>query len=100
MIGGHIVGVMRDGAGLKPSAEGARVAFDGAQRTLKLGPFGIVGELASGYWIWTVKDLDEAIGWVRQCPNPMPGPKKEEGFQTAVPYISVFAVVEIPFIHS
>ena len=48
-------GVMVDGGGLKPTAEGARVAFDGAHRTVKLGPFGIVGELASGYWIWKVR---------------------------------------------
>jgi hypothetical protein len=45
---------------------------------VKLGPFGIVGELASGYWIWKVEDLDEAIGWVKQCPNPMPGPSEIE----------------------
>jgi hypothetical protein len=71
-------GVMVDGAGLKPTAEGARVAFNGAQRTVKLGPFGVVDELAAGYWIWTVEDLDEAIGWVKQCPNPMPGPSEIE----------------------
>jgi hypothetical protein len=71
-------GVMVDGGGLKPTAEGARVAFDGARRTVELGPFGIVGELASGYWIWKVADLDEAIGWVKQCPNPMPGPSEIE----------------------
>jgi hypothetical protein len=71
-------GVMVDGGGLKPTAEGARVAFDGAHRTVKLGPFGLVGELASGYWIWKVQDLDEAIGWVKQCPNPMPGPSEIE----------------------
>jgi len=71
-------GVMLEGGGLKPTAEGARVAFDGAQRAVKLGPFGAVGELASGYWIWTVKDLDEAIAWVKQCPNPMPGPSDIE----------------------
>ena len=71
-------GVMVDGAGLKPTAEGARVAFDGAHRTVKLGPFGAVRELAAGYWIWKVGDLDEAIGWVKQCPNPMPGPSEIE----------------------
>ena len=71
-------GVMVDGAGLKPTAEGARVAFDGAKRKVRLGPFGIVGEIASGYWIWKVEDLDEAIGWVRQCPNPAPGPAEIE----------------------
>ena len=66
-------GVMGDGGGLKPTAEGARGACAGGQRTVKLGPCGIVGELASGYWIWKVEDLDEAIGWVKQCPNPTPG---------------------------
>jgi hypothetical protein len=71
-------GVMVDGGGLKPTAEGARVAFAGAQRSVKLGPFGAVGELASGYWIWKVEDLDEAIGWVKQCPNPAPGPSEIE----------------------
>ncbi len=71
-------GVMVDGGGLKPTSQGARVAFDGAQRVVRLGPFGIVGELASGYWIWTVNDLDEAIAWVKQCPNPMPDPSEIE----------------------
>jgi hypothetical protein len=71
-------GVMIDGGGLKPTAESARVAFDGVKRTVKLGPFGVVGELASGYWIWKVEDLDEAIGWVKQCPNPAPGPSEIE----------------------
>ena len=71
-------GVMVDGGGLKSTTEGARVAFDGARRTVKLGPFGIVGELASGYWIWIVKDLDEAISGVKQCPKTMPGPSEIE----------------------
>ncbi|THD47737.1 MAG: YciI family protein [Bradyrhizobium sp.] len=71
-------GVMLDGGGLKPTAQGARVAFNGADRTVKRGPFGVTGELASGYWIWNVRDLDEAIDWVKQCPNPMPGPSEIE----------------------
>ena len=71
-------GVMTDGGGLRPTSHGARVAFDGAHRAVKLGPFGMVGELASGYWIWNVADLDEAIAWVKQCPNPMPGPSEIE----------------------
>lgn len=71
-------GVMVDGGGLKPTAEGARIAFDGAHRTVELGPFGAVDELAAGYWIWKVEDLDEAIGWVKQCPNPAPGPSQIE----------------------
>jgi hypothetical protein len=67
-------GVFVDAGGLKPTSKGARVAFSGEDRTATKGPFGNVGELASGYWIWKVKDLDEAIDWVNRCPNPMPGP--------------------------
>ncbi len=72
-------GLMLDGAGLKPTSKGARVAFSGAERTVTKGPFGEnVGGLVSGYWIWKVKDLDEAIDWVKRCPNPMPGPSTIE----------------------
>jgi hypothetical protein len=71
-------GLMVDGGGLKPTSKGARVAFSGADRTVTNGPFGNVGELVSGFWIWKVKDLDEAIDWVRRCPNPMPGPSEIE----------------------
>ena len=67
-------GIMTDGGGLKPTSKGARVAFSGAERTVAKGPFGNVEDLVSGYWIWMVKDLDEAIEWVKRCPNPMPGP--------------------------
>ena len=71
-------GIMTDGAGLKPSRQGARVAFSGADRTVSQGPFAPVEDLVSGYWIWKVKDLDEAIDWVERCPNPMPGPSAIE----------------------
>ena len=71
-------GVMLDGGGLKPSARGARVAFDGASRTILPGPFAHTSELASGYWIWNVASLEAAIEWVKQCPNPMPGPSEIE----------------------
>ena len=71
-------GVFVDAGGLKPTSKGARVAFSGEDRTVTKGPFGNVGELASGYWIWKVKDLDEAIDWVKRCPNPMPGPSEIE----------------------
>jgi hypothetical protein len=71
-------GIMTDGGGLKPTREGARVAFSGADRTVTKGPFGNVEDLISGYWIWTVNNLDEAIEWVRRCPNPMPGPSTIE----------------------
>jgi hypothetical protein len=71
-------GIMTDGAGLKPTSEGARVAFSGAERNVSKGPFGNVEDLVAGYWIWKVKDLDEAIDWVKRCPNPMPGPSAIE----------------------
>ena len=71
-------GIMTDGAGLKPTSKGARVAFSGAERAVTKGPFGNVGELVAGYWVWKVKDLDEAIDWVKRCPNPMPGPSTIE----------------------
>ena len=67
-------GVMTDGGGLKPTSQGARVAFSVSDRTVSKGPFDNVEDLVAGYWIWKVKDLDEAIGWVKRCPNPMPGP--------------------------
>ena len=67
-------GVMTDGGGLKPTSQGARVAFSGSDRTVSKGPFDNVEDLVAGYWIWKVKDLDEAIAWVKRCPNPMPGP--------------------------
>ena len=71
-------GIMLDGAGVKPTSKGARVAFSGKDRTVARGPFPNVAELVSGYWIWKVKDLDEAIDWVKRCPNPMPGPSTIE----------------------
>jgi hypothetical protein len=67
-------GIIIDWAGLKPSAKGARVAFSGQNRSATKGPFPNVGELIAGYWIWKVNDLNEAIDWVKRCPNPMPGP--------------------------
>ena len=71
-------GVFIDGGGLKASSKGARVAFSGKNRTVTKGPFANIGELAAGYWIWKVKNLDEAIDWLRRCPNPMPGPSEIE----------------------
>jgi len=64
--------------GLKPSSAGKRVAFDGASRTVIDGPFAATSELVAGFWIWDVKDMDEAISWVKRCPNPMPGPSEIE----------------------
>ena len=71
-------GVMLAGEGLKPSAQGARVAFDGATRRVIDGPFAETRELVAGFWLWQVRSLDEAIEWVKRCPNPMPGPSEIE----------------------
>ncbi|HEV7319023.1 MAG TPA: YciI family protein [Ensifer sp.] len=71
-------GIMQAGEGLHPSSRGARVAFDGANRMVIDGPFAETKELVAGFWIWTVKDMDEAIAWVKRCPNPMPGPSEIE----------------------
>ena len=71
-------GVMLDGGGLRPSADGARVALGGEARTVTEGPFGTLGELASGYWLWKVADLQEAIDWARQCPTSDMGPTQLE----------------------
>lgn len=67
-------GILISAEGLKPSSAGRRVAFDGAERTVTAGPFPLPEELVAGFWIWEVKDMDEAVAWVKRCPNPMPGP--------------------------
>lgn len=64
-------GIMKDGDGLKPSSAGARVRFSGKDRTVIDGPFAETKELVAGYWIWEVESLQEAIEWVKRCPNPM-----------------------------
>ena len=69
---------MLAGEGLKPSSQGKRVAFDGPSRTVIDGPFAETRELVAGYWLWEVKDMDEAVEWVKRCPNPMPGPSEIE----------------------
>lgn len=71
-------GVMLAGEGLHPSARGARVRFDGASRTVIDGPFAETRELVAGYWLWQVRSMDEAIEWVRRCPNPHDGPSDIE----------------------
>ena len=71
-------GIMRGGEGIKPSSEGKRVAFDGEGRTVIDGPFPAVNELVAGFWLWEVKDMDEAVDWVKRCPNPMPGSSEME----------------------
>ena len=67
-----------DADGLKPSSHGKRVAFDGADRTVIDGPFAATSELVAGFWLWEVKDMDEAVAWVKRCPNPMLGPSEIE----------------------
>ncbi|MBX3569557.1 MAG: YciI family protein [Rhizobiaceae bacterium] len=71
-------GIMVSGDGLKPSSAGKRVAFDGASRIVLDGPFAETKELIAGYWLWNVRDMDEAVAWVKRCPNPMPGPSEIE----------------------
>ena len=71
-------GIMRAGEGLKPSSQGKRVAFDGPSRTVIDGPFAETKELVAGFWLWEVKDMAEAVEWVKRCPNPMPGPSEIE----------------------
>jgi len=69
-------GVLLAMDGLKPSSEGKRIAFDGPGRTVIDGPFAETRELVAGFWLWEVKDMDEAVAWVKRCPNPMPGPSE------------------------
>ena len=64
-------GVMLAGEGLHPSAKGARVRFSGASRSVIDGPFAETKELVAGFWLWQVRSMDEAIEWVKRCPNPM-----------------------------
>jgi hypothetical protein len=71
-------GVLLAGEGLRPSAEGKRVAFDGPGRTVIDGPFAATRELVAGFWLWEVEDMAEAVEWAKRCPNPMPGPSEIE----------------------
>jgi len=71
-------GVMLAGEGLHPSSKGARVRFSGKNRTVVDGPFAETKELIAGFWLWNVKSREEAIEWVKRCPNPMPGDSEIE----------------------
>lgn len=71
-------GIMLAGEGLHPSMKGKRIAFDGPNRTVIDGPFAQTRELVAGFWLWQVKDMAEAVAWVKRCPNPMPGPSEIE----------------------
>jgi len=70
-------GIMLAGEGLHPSSKGARVKFSGAKRIVTDGPFAETKELIAGFWIWKCTSMQEAIDWVKRCPNPMPGEEPE-----------------------
>ncbi|MBU6961559.1 YciI family protein [Pseudomonas sp. CVAP len=70
-------GILLGGEGLHPSSKGTRVRFSGEKRTVIDGPFAETKELIAGYWLWQVKSKQEAIDWVKRCPNPMPGTEAE-----------------------
>jgi hypothetical protein len=69
-------GVMKDCDGLRPSREGKRIRFDGQSRSVVDGPF--KGDLVAGYWIWELPSIEDAVAWVKRCPNPMPAPSEIE----------------------
>ncbi|MGV0029112.1 YciI family protein [Phormidesmis priestleyi] len=71
-------GILLAADGLHPSSKGARIQFSGANRTVTDGPFTETKELVAGFWIWQVKSMEEAIAWVKRCPNPMPGESEIE----------------------
>ena len=70
--------ILLSGEGLQPSPKGARVQFSGSKRSVVDGPFAETKELVAGFWLWKVKSKEEAIEWVKRCPNPMPGPSEIE----------------------
>jgi hypothetical protein len=71
-------GVLLAAEGLRPSAKGKRVRFSGRDRTVIDGPFAETKELVAGFWLWQVRSVDEAVEWVKRCPNPMPGDSEIE----------------------
>ena len=71
-------GVMLAGDGLKASSQGKRVKFSGEKRTIIDGPFAETKELIAGYWMWQVRSMEEAVEWLKRCPNPMPGESEVE----------------------
>jgi hypothetical protein len=71
-------GILITADGLTESSQGKRVAFNGSDRTVVNGPFAQPRELVAGFWLWDVKDMDEALTWVKRCPNPMAGPSEIE----------------------
>ena len=81
------------GDGLKPTSAGVRIHFDGADRTIKNGPFAATNELVAGYWIWEVDSMAHAVEWAKKCPNPMFGPSDLEirPFDTMADFGDVFS---------
>src|ERR1700760_4541644 len=71
-------GIMLAGDGLQPTSKGKRVRFSGQKRTVIDGPFTETKELIAGYWIWQVRSMEEAVEWLKRCPNPMPGESEGE----------------------
>jgi hypothetical protein len=71
-------GVMLAGEGLQPSSKGKRIRFSGPTRTVTDGPFTETKELIAGFWLWQVRSIEEAVEWVKRCPNPMPGESEIE----------------------
>jgi hypothetical protein len=74
----HNAGILLMAEGLQPTSKAKRVAFEGPGRMVIDGPFAETRELVAGFWLWEVKDMDEAVAWVKRCPNPMPGPSEIE----------------------
>lgn len=70
-------GIMLAGEGLHPSSKGVRVRFSGSKRVVTGGPFAETNEVVAGYWLWQCRSMDEAIEWVKRCPNPMPGEESD-----------------------
>lgn len=71
-------GILKMAEGLEPSSKAKRVAFDGSNRKVIDGPFKPARDLVAGFWLWEVKDMDEAVAWVKRCPSPMAGPSEIE----------------------
>lgn len=82
-------GILLAGEGLHPSSKGARVRFSGNQRTVTEGPFAQAGELIAGFWLWQVRSREEAIEWVKRCPNPM-------GIDSEIELRQVFELEDFP----
>lgn len=78
-------GIMLGGDGLQPSAKGKRIHFVGGKKNVVDGPFAETKELIAGYWVWQVRNMDEAVEWARRCPDPMPG---EESILEIRPFVT------------